>query len=414
MPLNSRHTGQGRVTERRYDIDWLRAVATLAVFLYHCTRFFDTEGWHLKNPQQSQLLFVLMRGLIWPWVMELFFVLSGVATWYALRSRSAGPYLWERVKRLLVPLYTVGLFLLLPPQAYFEVLTNSGYRGSFWQLVPRYFAALRLPRISPWPESLLPIPFGGHLWFLQYLFLISLLTLPLLLYLRSEQGRRWITRCAGWCDRRGGIFVAVIPLAAALIGLRGLFRAQRSWADFVWYAIYFVIGYVMASDERFTEAIKRHQGICLTMWGLAFGGGIGLLVLVLGYDPFPGHESFSLLYVLYQVAWSIASWSAVVSVLSIGARHLNSNHRLLAYANEGLLPFYLLHQTVILLVGFVIIPWNLGILPKLLLIAVVSFALILVVYGLLVRPFNAVRFLFGMRPKEKALAGRVSQRGTLG
>jgi len=100
--------------ERRYDIDWLRVIGTLAVCLFHCTRPFDTEAWHLKNPQQSELLFVLMRALAWPWVMELFFILSGVGTWYALRTRCAGAYLWERVKRLLVPFYSAGLFLLLP------------------------------------------------------------------------------------------------------------------------------------------------------------------------------------------------------------------------------------------------------------------------------------------------------------
>jgi len=62
--------------ERRYDVDWLRIIAMLAVFLYHCTRFFDPEGWHLKNTEQSELLFVLMRGLIWTWV-----------SWYVVRSK---------------------------------------------------------------------------------------------------------------------------------------------------------------------------------------------------------------------------------------------------------------------------------------------------------------------------------------
>jgi glucan biosynthesis protein C len=74
---------------RRYDVDWLRIIAMLAVFLFHCTRFFDPEGWHLKNPEQSELLFISMRGLIWTWAMELFFVLSGVGTWYSLMSRRA-------------------------------------------------------------------------------------------------------------------------------------------------------------------------------------------------------------------------------------------------------------------------------------------------------------------------------------
>jgi glucan biosynthesis protein C len=390
--------------ERRYDIDWLRVVATLAVFLFHCTRFFDTEGWHLKNPEQSDLLFVLTRGLIWPWAMELFFLLSGVGTWYMLKSRRAGAYLWGRVKRLLIPLYTAGLFVLLPPQFYFELLANSGYRGSFWAIIPRYFASFHPPHLTPWPETLLPIPFVGHLWFLQYLFLISLMTLPLLLYLRSGSGQHWVTRLAEWCDRRGGIFLFVIPLALALIGLRGLFEAQRSWADFFWYAIFFVIGYIMSADKRFTDAVKRHGWVCLALWLLGVFGGIGLLVLVWGYDPFPGRESFSWMYVLYQILWSISSWSAVVFMLSIGAKYLNSNHKVLAYGNEAVLPFYLFHQTVILAVGFFAIRWNMGILPKLLVVIAISFPLILVVYELLVRRFRAIRFFFGMRPKEKPLA----------
>src|SRR5512137_1815981 len=166
--------------ERRYDIDWLRGIAMLAVFVFHCTRFFDPESWHLKNPEQSEGLFIATRGLIWPWVMELFFLVSGVGSWYALQSMPAGAYLWNRVKRLLIPLYTVGLVVLLPPQFYFELLTNAGYRGNFWGVIPRYFTEFGLPGITSYPSDLLPIPFSGHLWFLQYLFLISLMTLPLL------------------------------------------------------------------------------------------------------------------------------------------------------------------------------------------------------------------------------------------
>jgi glucan biosynthesis protein C len=392
--------------ERRYDIDWLRVIAMLAVFLFHCTRFFDTVQWHLKNPEQSDLLFALTGGLIWPWAMELFFLLSGVGAWYALKSRPAGVYLWERAKRLLIPLYTMGLFVLLPPQFYFDLLTNSAYRGNFWQIIPRYFVGFQPPRITAWPDTLFPFPFSGHLWFLQYLFLISLISLPLLLYLKSTRALRGVNKLARWSDRRGGIFLFVIPLALALIGLRGLFEAQRSWADFLWYAIFFVIGYIIPADQRFTDAIKRHGWVCLALWLVGVSGGIGLLVLVLGYDPFPGHEPFSLMYVLYQVLWSVSSWSAVVFVLSTGARYLNKNHRVLAYSNEAVLPFYLIHQTIILVVGFYVIRWNMGILPKLLMVTAISFPLILVLYELLVRRFNVIRFLFGMRPREKPAAAR--------
>jgi peptidoglycan/LPS O-acetylase OafA/YrhL len=385
--------------ERRYDVDWLRIVAVLAVFLYHCTRFFDPEGWHLKNSEKSFFVFVSMRGLIWTWVMELFFLLSGVGTWYALRSRRAGAYVWERVKRLLIPLYTVGLFVLLPLQFYFELFTNSGYRGNFWQFIPRYFAGFKPPAITPWPGTLLPMPFSGHLWFLQYLFLISLMSLPLLLCLKSGQGQRWVANFAGWCVKRGGIFLFVIPLSLASIGLRGLFETQFSWADFLWYTIFFVIGYMMAADKRFTVSVGKHGWICLALWIVGFSG-LALFVLVLGYDPYPGKEPFSLLFVLFQITWTITSWSAVVFVLNIGVRCLNTNNKFLAYGNEAVLPFYLFHQTIILCAGWYVIRWNMGILLKLLIIAAVSFALIMILYELFVRRFNIVRFFFGMRPKK--------------
>jgi glucan biosynthesis protein C len=394
------------MNKRRYDIDWLRIIAMLAIFFYHCTRFFDIEGWHLKNSEQSILLFVVMRALIWPWVMEIFFLVSGVASWYVLKSRTAGGYLLERVKRLLIPLYTVGFLILLSPQFYFELLTNAGYGDTFFGMIPSYLARFGPPRITQWPDTLLPIPFTGHLWFLQYLFLISLITLPLLLYLKSGQGQRWITVLAGWCERRGGIFLFVIPLALALTGLRGLFEAQRSWADFLWYAIYFVIGYVIAADQRFTDAFKRHGWVCLALWFIGLSG-IGPLISVFGYEPI-GHHSFSGVYVLYQIMWSISSWSAVVFMLSMGARYLNFNHKMLAYCNEAVLPFYLFHQTIILAVGFFVIHWDMGILFKFLVIAVISFPLILVMYELLVRRSNIMRFFFGMRPKKKPPAARLA------
>ena len=371
----------------------------MAVFFFHCTRFFDTEGWHLKNPQQSEVLFIAVRGLIWPWVMELFFLLSGVGTWYALKSRGPSAYLWSRFKRLLIPLYTVGLVVLLPPQYYFELLTRAGYSGTIWQTIPLYFGGFGPPRITEWPDTLFPFPFSGHLWFLQYLFLISLVTLPLLLYLKSQGGQRWISRFAELCDHRGGIFLFVIPLAFILIGLRGLFEAGRSWADLCWYAGYFVIGFIISEDERFTGIVKNHGWICLATWLVGMFGGVGAIVLRFGYDPYPGNESFSLMYVTFQIMWSVSSWSAVVFMLSIGAKYLTSNNRILSYGNEAVLPVYLLHQTVILIVGFFVIRWDMDSLPKFLIVTAISFPLILVVYELCVRRFNTVRFLFGMRPK---------------
>jgi hypothetical protein len=90
----------------------------------------------------------------------------------------------------------------------------------------------------------------------------------------------------------------------------------------------------------------------------------------------------------------------------MGARYLNFNHKVLAYGNEAVLPFYLFHQTIILAVGFFIIRWDMSILLKFLIIAAISFPLILVLYELFVRRFNIIRFFFGMRLKKKPLSVR--------
>jgi peptidoglycan/LPS O-acetylase OafA/YrhL len=108
--------------------------------------------------------------------------------------------------------------------------------------------------------------------------------------------------------------------------------------------------------------------------------------------------------VLYHTVYDISRWSWIVFVLSLGAKYLSFNNKVLAYSGEAVLPFYILHHTIIVCVGWFVIRWNMGILPKYLIIVVTSFALIMVVYELLVKPFNGVRFLFGMRPRKKTSA----------
>lgn len=376
----------------------------MMVFLFHCARFFGGGRWHLKNPGEESFPATLFIGVLDLWIMPLFFLLSGASSYYALKSSTGGQYLLDRVKRILIPLYGVGACILLLPQVYFEAITNRGYTGTFWDGLPLYIAGA----ITTAPNFDDPFFFNvflGHLWFLQYLFLISVLVLPLLLVLNSERGQRLIANLAGWCDRWGGIFLFLIPLAVVQISLTHFFQGQEhSWAHFLTFSVFFVIGYIIPTDERFTQGIKKVGWVCLAVGiiGLAVEGAF---IFVLNYNyanlHHSGGEPFSLTYVLFNAAMSIASWSWVAFVLSLGAKYFNVKSKLVIYGNEAVLPFYIFHQTIILCVGWFVVRWDIGILPKFLIIAAASFALIMALYELLVRPFNVVRFLFGMRPKKK-------------
>ena len=376
----------------------------MLVFFFHCARFFGGGGWHLKNPGEESLTATFFIGALDLWLMPLFFLLSGAGSWYALKSRTGGQYLLDRVKRILIPLYGVGVFILLLPQAYFEVVTNQGYTGTFWEFLPRYItnAFTSIPNID---DVFFFNVFLGHLWFLQYLFLISLLVLPLLLFLRSERGQRFIAKLAGWCDRWGGIFLFLIPLAIIRIAFTHFFRGEEhSWAHFLNFAVFFVIGYIIPADKRFTDGIKKVGWVFLAL-GILGLTSEGFFIYVLNYNyaniHHPGGEPFSLMYVLFNAAMSIASWSWIAFVLYLGAKYLNIKSKLVTYGNEAVLPFYIFHQTIILSVGWFVIRWNMGILPKYLIIAAASFALIMILYELLVRRFNVMRFLFGMRSQKK-------------
>jgi glucans biosynthesis protein C len=401
--------------ERRYDIDWLRVIAMLCVFVFHCTRFFDTEDWHLKAAVNQQVdPLGLVRGyFMWVWLMELFFLVSGFAAGYALMRRTGGQYLLERVKRLLIPLYTVGLFILVPPQVYFERLTHGQISGSFWQWLPGYFRGLPgetfvFNRLQD-PVNWVTFNYSGHLWFIQMLFLISLITLGALLFFKSQKGQAFIASLAGWSLRPGGILLFVIPLAVVRVALYWLpATTDRTWPLFLWYALYFMYGYLFAKDGRFTESVKKHGWLCLALWLVLFPL-VGLFIkFVLNFDASEG-KGFSLLFAVWQTTYALVSWSSIVFLLSLGAKYLNFTNRFLAYSNEAVLPFYLFHQTIILIAGWFVLPLEIPGLAKFGLIALVSFPTILVLYEVCVRRWNWMRFLFGMQPiKKQAVAGGVA------
>ena len=381
--------------ERRYDIDWLRVFAIVMVFFFHNARFYDPYPWHVKNAEQSFGMFLFV-ALLHSWIMPLFFLLSGVGSWYALKSRTAGRYLRERIFRLLVPLYTVGIFILLPPQLYWDRVTNGQFTGSFLEFYPSFFKDFHFDLLPPFV-----LPWSGHLWFLAFLFAISLFSLPLMLFLKSESGKRFISTLARSCNRRGGIFLLLIPLFLVQACLRGFFHGDHTFADLIYYLLCFWLGYVLPADERFTESFKKHAWICFPLALVGFWAE-GYLVMGLGYQPLPGGGFSPLgLYLLFQFVLSVQTLCWIVFLVGISAKYLNFRSRALEYCNEAVLPFYILHQTFILLVGWYVVQWNTTISMKFLVISVTSFILIASTYELLIRRFNAVRFFFGMRLKRK-------------
>jgi surface polysaccharide O-acyltransferase-like enzyme len=375
--------------ERRYDIDWLRVLAMFSVFLFHCARYFDNEGWHVKNPQLS-LGFSVFVGILVQWIMPIFFVLSGMSSRFALNFRRAGEYLRERFKRLIIPL-VFGIFILIPPQVYIERFTGGQFHGSLFQFYPRYF--------DGW------YGFGGnfawmglHLWFLLIVFSFSLLSLPLLLFLKREKPGRWIFNASTFFEKSGAILLWALPLACMefLFHPQGL--GQRNfggWNVFV-YLVFFLYGYLLASEERYKRSIEKQRVIFLAL--AAITTLIGFWLRRSGFYPSFG----SLDYFWMSLLRTFNSWAWVLAILGIGSRHLAFRNRLLKYASIAVLPFYILHQSVIVVLGFFLIGWETAVTLKYLVLSSVSFIIIMLIYEFLIKRYGPLRFLFGMKRATKS------------
>jgi glucan biosynthesis protein C len=382
---------ENKTSARVYYLDWLRVLAFLGVFFYHCGRFFDESDWHIKNSQASGLVDTL-KGIFDLWGMPLIFLISGASIFFALRPGGAARFLRVRAWRLLVPL-AFGIVVLAPPQIYLERLTHGEFQGKFLEFLPLYFRDWRI-----WGGN---FDWSGvHLWYLEDLFLCTLVLLPLFAVLKSQSGRR-ITEALGRLSARpGAIFLWVLPLALLAILLDPLGIVGPGLSEdvtrLVIFAPFLVPGFLVFSNGQIKQAIIRQRRIALVL-ALVL---IVLLPLVTGLleeDP-----SF-LIYALGILLIAVLMWSCLLAVLGYGMRYLTANHRLLAYANEAVLPFYILHQPVILVLGYFIIPLSLSILAKYLIIAPLAFGITLGLYEFGVRRLNPVRRVFGLKPRNPAL-----------
>lgn len=395
--------------KRHDDLDWLRVIATLTVFLFHGARFFDQIPWEVKNAEQS-LMMTLLVALLAQWLMPFFFLLSGISMALALRVRTAGQLLRERFMRILLPYLTVGILLLIPPQEYIAALTRGDLdpRTTFPQFYLHYLSHLRLFGDDfPW----LALP-QMHLWYLLYLFVFSLLLLPLLLGLRTERGQRVIEGVARACALPGVIFLAALPVTAlmSLLDPQGWGRDNGGWPYLI-YPILIIYGFVLYANDRFTAVIQQNGIIALGLVGIT----TPFTLLLLGAYLDNSIAYGTLNYALFVGIRALNSWSWMIGLLYLGQTFLTKRTALLRYTSEAALPFYLLHQTIIVIIAFLIVDWHLPIFPKYLLLISSAFLIIVASYELLIRRVHPLRVLFGLRPQVRshATTGAISMKKSL-
>ena len=379
--------------ERLYYLDWLRVIAVFGVFLSHTGDIFDTLYWHTRQNDQG----ISWNGLATfgaEWGMSLVFLLAGASAWFALQSRSSRQFINERFKRLLIP-FIVAFIVLSPFQAYimsyFIASGYSHYQGDLLQFFTYFFEHIRIGG----DLKFLTI-YGYHLWFLAFLYIISMMALPVLMYLKQARGSRIIVWLVALCKVPAGLFIFVPPIALIRILLWAPYPGYQGWADFYTWFIIFVFGFILYADNTF-QAIIRKQGkifvvvsvVCIVSLIIAnFFGGLSTL---------ENAANYSAGYMFYQLVISITMWSMTIAALYVAMVLLNFSNRFLQYTNQAILPFYILHEPVIIIIAFFVLAWDIPTGIKFVFVTTTSLLVTLAIYELLIRRIKPIRWLFGMK-----------------
>lgn len=329
---------------RHYGMDWLRIGAFALLILYHIGMVFVPWNFHVKSLHVEDWVRLPMLASN-AWRLTLLFVVSGYASRALLnRSSGTGGFFANRCYRLLVPLL-FGMAVIVPPQPWVELVTKHAYAGSyltFWS--HDYFWFGKLAGLS--------LPTWNHLWFVVYLWVYtSVLTLGLVV-VRGD----WLQRAFDWVFGSGAVLV--LPVAWLVFVHAWWFQmaaeSQALFGDWVAHVTYFpafLFGFGLARSEPAMAAIARR-------WK------VGAVAAVLGYVAIIGVElewpgdivAPRWIYPGYGVAHALEQWGAIVALIGIAERHWNRDHRWRRVLTEAVFPFYLIHQTIIVLVMYALLP----------------------------------------------------------
>ena len=357
--------------ERRYDIDWLRNFGILLLFPYHAARIFDIWGPnYIKSTELSPTLssFLLVAGYCF---MPLLFFLAGASSWYALKKRSAAQYSKDRFYKLLIP-FLFGLLIIVPPQAYLAKITHSVYNGDYITFMKGYFTDFT--DLTGYLGTFTP----GHLWFILYLFIISMVALPIMIKSHNKPPIKLL--------RNPWIMISLfIPLTLME------FLPDLGGKNPFFFFFLFLVGFFLGKDAGVMETIHRIKFKCLLF----------LLPLVPGtmilFQQNSHAGDFSAVHLLITVLKNLGVCLTLIVLIGYGNKCLNHDHAMLHYMNQAAFPVYILHQTVMMVVGYYTVKINAGISVRYILITFLTLILSIILYEI-IRRIPGLRRLFGIKP----------------
>lgn len=380
--------------ERRYDLDWLRVIAFALLIFYHIGMFFVPWGWHIKNNMTYEWLEYPMIFLN-RWRMPLLFIISGMGTAFSLGKRNAFQFSTERFSRLFIPLL-FGILVIVPPQVYIERIAHLQFTGSFLDFWPSHAFEGKYPTGNlSW----------HHLWFLPYILVYSLLLLPVFIYFRKHPYNKLLQFVTKLTQTRFGLYSLIVPLLLIEWFLDPFFPVTHSlfddWFNFFFNLTLFFYGFLLISVQKpFFETVQKYYKTYLITGITAFS--VFIFIIMIYPDGIVRHF-------IEAVFNQINMWSWILALFGLASVFLNRKNNLILYCNRAVYPFYILHQTVIVILAYWLMNNNWSLLVKFSTLVVGTFTICWVLYEFLIKRFFLLNLVMGVKPKRQTHPNTLKQ-----
>lgn len=410
--------------QRYVELDWLRSLVVLGIVPYHVlTIFAVTTTAFVKSDEINPELSALV-SFIGAWGIPVLFMMAGAATALALRHRSGPAYIRERLLHIGVPLVLIAL-VFAPLQAYYILLSNptlvnlsAQYGFTLTTSNPEQlrnitaffkeyltFLVTSVHQLSPAISNLV---LGGF-FFVPRLLIVSIILLPLLLYLRRG-GRRWVERIAAAGTHPVVLLIGAGLLPGALVALLRTGWLERvtarwiytdEWSAFFLCLVLFVYGYLIYSSQRLRTAVRDVALYATALGALCTIALVGVMMLNL-VPP----NDYSPASILYGFGTAFAAWLPALALLGLAMRYLTKSTAVQRYLTPAAFPVFIVHTPLQAASAYYVLQLDLPWMVQLALILVLTIGLAFAAYEYILKRTHVTRFLFGIKAPRRQDGGR--------
>ena len=314
---------------RKYYIDNLRWSCILLLIPFHTAMTFNSWGegnYIYLYPNKSLSFFIIMISTLY---MPLLFVLAGISARYAMNKRNTKGFIKERVFKLLIPMIS-GILTVVAIMTFYADRFHNNYQGTYFEHYGVFFT--KFTTLTGYDGGFTP----SHLWFLLYLFIVSLLGTIIINIQKRILPKFKLTN----------ISILSILLIVILIAISDqlLNIADKSICKFL---ILYLAGFYILSDEENLNKISSFRYFYLLI----------MLVTDMIYAyMFVYCDNFN--RIICGILSYMACWFGILTIIGFARIGFNQNNKLTHFFTKYSFLFYIFHFMWLVMIQYYLIQYT--------------------------------------------------------